>query len=196
MSRSSRFTWRDDDIVLEAEDAAKVFDPDQERDESGRWTSGGGGGSTSSGEPPSRAWREPPPPRGRPGGKAGGFSSTGKTNTAIGDLGEAVVRQMGFESLLEPGVRQGPLDASCCGGWGFEVKTYTTDSTEYKVRMKASEVESKLRYAKEKGLKPAVAMVVMDARSGRAQVYWREGIGNYRLSEASGWKYMGEARVR
>lgn len=61
MSRSSRFTWGDDDIVLEAEDAAKAFDPDQERDESGKWTSGGGGESGATPVVPSRV----PPPGGR-----------------------------------------------------------------------------------------------------------------------------------
>ena len=148
--------------------------------------------------PPAQAWREPPAPRGK-GVKAGGFSATGRTNTEVGDAAEAALEQFGLESA-HPGKRQGPLDVTCCNGeWGFEVKALTTDAAEYKVKMKSHEQKGKLEHAKRLGVKPATMIVVMDYAKGEAHAYWREGIGNFRLTPGRGqkeWSYMGTAKVK
>ena len=142
--------------------------------------------------PPVLDWVSPPPPQGQKGTrKAGGFTATGETNTKLGDLGEKIVEELAMESLLPPGKRQNPLDARYDStSWGFEIKTVTTASQQYKVRMKKAEVESKKRYAEENNLDGGVMIVVLDAEDGKAYVYWREGIGSYELSEAK-WNHMG-----
>jgi hypothetical protein len=98
--------------------------PDEPRDEKGRWAAGGASGKQSKSLP----WHEPPPPTGLSGRKAGGFSATGKTNTMIGDAGEALlVKKLGMISLLPPGQRQNPLDVKYDHtNEAYEVKTVTT----------------------------------------------------------------------
>ena len=149
------------------------------------------------GTPPVLPWQDPPPPRGRKGQrKAGGFTATGETNTKLGDLAEKVVQQLAMESLLPPGKRQNPLDVKWDGSnYGFEVKAMTTAAQPpYKVKMKVTEVESKRRYAEENNMVGGVCIVVMDADSGQAWVYWKEGIANGRLN-AETWNFMGVARI-
>jgi hypothetical protein len=83
-------------------------------------------------------------------------------------------------------------------GWAFEVKTVTTGSTEYKIKMKGHELRGKLRHARQNGLTPGSIILVMDVQRHRAYGYWREGIGNYRLvpgGHAQGWHYLGEVTV-
>jgi len=118
----------------------------------------------------------------------------GRTNTEVGDTAEAALQQFGLESL-HPDDRRGPLDVTCCGGWAFEVKAVTTESSEYKIKMKGHELRGKERYARLKGLKPASMIVVMDYKKGEAHAYWRKGLGNYRLSNSPEWNYMGTAKV-
>lgn len=161
------------------------FDPvtcDQPRDENGRWTTDGG-------SPPVLDWHEPPKPKAS-GKGGGGFSASGRTNTEIGDTVEALVQKMGLKSLLGS-KRQNPLDAKL-GAYGFEIKAVTTQSSEYKIKMKSSEIRSKVRYAKEHGFKPATMMVVLGTR--KAWVYWTDGIKNGRLNKDK-WKYMGAISV-
>ena len=144
--------------------------------------------------PPKIDFVPAPSPTGKAGRKAGGFSATGRTNTDIGDLGEAVARKFNLRSLLPPGKRQNPLDVEYDdSGWAFEIKTVTTASTEYKIKMKSHEQASKLAYAKQHGFKPGSIIIVMDVKANRAFVYWREGIANYRLTEQ--WNFMGSASL-
>jgi hypothetical protein len=144
-------------------------------------------------EPPILRWAPPPAPKSKGTRKTTGHSATGATNTLIGDLGEMILTKLGLKSLLPAGRRQNPLDVV----WGegniaFEVKTLTTEASEYKIKMKKSEVESKRKYAKENGYKPGVIILVLDLDNRAAHVYWREGIGNYRLTPKSRlWNYMG-----
>jgi hypothetical protein len=150
------------------------------------------------GMPPSQPWKKPPKPKGKPGGQAGGFSSTGKTNTEVGDVAEKALTKFGLEDA-HPGRRQGPLDVTCCKGeWGFEVKAVTTESSEYKVKMKGHEQKGKIDYAKSIGVKPATMVVVMDYKKGVAHAYWKEGIGNFRLNPKvqGDWKFMGSVSVK
>lgn len=160
------------------------------RDNRGRWS-----GSAGTDDPPSVAWVSPPINRPRTGNVAGGFSATGQTNTQIGDLAEATVQKFGLQSLLPEGRRQNPLDAKL-GKYGFEIKALTTRSSEYKIKMKAAEVASKVKYAKANGLKPAMMMVVMDMSKKQAFVYWRKGIGNYRLTNNGEWNHMGIVSIK
>jgi hypothetical protein len=150
------------------------------------------------GAPPSQPWRDPPSPTGRAGQRrAGGYAANGETNTRIGDLGEAsLIRQAGMRSLLPPGKRQGPFDMEYDRtSWAFEVKTVTTGSTEYKIKVQAHEKRGKIRHARQNGLTPGSLILVMDVTRGRGHAYRREGIGNYRLvpgGYAQGWHYLGE----
>jgi len=147
------------------------------------------------GRPKVLPWRDPPPPQST-GGVPGGFSATGLTNTQVGDTAEAALEQLGFSSALPPGKRQGPFDVKCCNGWEFEVKALTTESTEYKIKMRKSELVGKKRAAKAKGIKAGSVIVVMDYKKGEAHAYWREGLGNFRLSAGSSkWNYAGVAKV-
>lgn len=149
--------------------------------------------SPKGGGPKVLPWKEPPAPRGKAGGKAGGFSATGRTNTMVGDTAEAALEQLGFESALPEGKRQGPFDVKCCDGWEFEVKALTTDSAEYKIKMKGSELRSKKASAKKRGVKAGSLMVIMDYKKGQAHAYWKEGLGNFRLNKT--WNYAGTAEL-
>jgi hypothetical protein len=143
------------------------------------------------------AWVGPPEPgKGRKKGVKGGFTATGETNTSVGDLGEKLlVENMGMISLLPPGQRQNPLDMKYDGTkYAYEVKTVTTDAKEYKIKMKAAEVKSKVAYARRNKLEPGMIMLIMDRKSNRAYAYKRSGIGSYRLTEKD-WHFMGMVRV-
>ena len=145
-------------------------------------------------DPPILPFVEPPTPRGRPGRKAGGWSSTGKTNTSIGDQGEKAAQQLDMVSLLPEGHRQNPLDLRWDGSrWGFELKTVTTESTQYKVKMKAAEAASKIKWAKDNGYRPGMMMMVMDVKKKEALVYWKKGIGSYRLNKS--WNFLGRVTL-
>ena len=76
---------------------------------------------------------------------------------------------------------------------GFEVKAMTTHADEYKVKMKAREVASKLAYAQQNGLRPGTMMVVMDIDNGVAYVYWREGIVSARLNR--NWNFLAQVEL-
>jgi hypothetical protein len=160
--------------------------------------SGEGGTSTDKPDrPPSKEFRVPPPPRGKGGGKAGGFTATGHTNTELGDLAEAATAQLDCRSLLPPGKRQNPLDAKYDDTkYAFEIKAVTTEATEYKAKPKAHEVKEKLAYARKNGYKPAMMIAVVDVKSKEVHCYWKEGIGAYRLTgPKQGWNYMGTVKI-
>jgi len=138
--------------------------------------------------PPSLSFETPPAPQGV-GGKAGGFTATGLTNTELGDRVELALTQLGFETALD-GKRQGPFDV-LYGNHAFEVKACTTAAKEYKAKPKKAEVERKKTAAEKLGYAPATAIVVVDDEVGH--VYWREGIGAFRLTEA--FNYAGTVTV-
>ena len=181
-------------VLIGRESVTANYSPDQPRDH-GRFAEVEGGGSTTK-QSSSLPWHEPPAPTGRAGRKAGGFSATGKANTLVGDLGESLlVKKLGMVSLLPPGHRQNPLDVKYDHtNEAYEVKTVTTESTEYKAKMKAHEVKEKIAYARKNGLKPGVIIMVMDAKKGMAYAYKRPGIGNYRLGSKS-WTFMGKVKI-
>jgi len=136
--------------------------------------------------PPQRPYLAPPPPSGT------GERWNGLTNTALGDLVEAaVVDQLGAESLLPEGKRQGPLDLRL-GEYGFEVKSCARTAKEYKAKPKKREAEEKRAAAIEHGLKPGTMIVVVDEAVG--YVYWREGIGAFRLT--SEWQFGGTVELQ
>ena len=93
-----------------------------------------------------------------------------------------------------PGKRQGPFDVKCCNGeMEFEVKALTTDSAEYKIKMKKGELAGKKAAAIKKGVKAGSLMVIMDYKKGEAHAYWKEGLGNFRLNKT--WNYAGTAEL-
>lgn len=178
---------------------AKDFDPREPRDRLGRWTRTPGSGIPTeadlpdplAGSLPSLPYVEPPRPEGKTGGRAGGWSAFGMTNTALGDAVErALVEQRGLANL-HPDKRQAPLDVRD-GDRAFEVKAVTTAAAEYKAKPKGREVESKRAEARRLGLRPAMMIVVVSA-DGVGRVYWKEGIGAYRVSPRM--HYAGTVRV-
>lgn len=175
---------------------AKKLTREYERDEDGKFA---GDGSGSSGIVPTKKWRDPPTPVGKGASHKRGFgyTSSGHTNTSVGDLGELALRQLDMRSLLPPGRRQNPLDVAYGkSNMAFEVKAVTTGSSEYKVKMKAKEAKSKVKYAKKNGLQANTMILVMDLKKGEAMAYWKKGIGNYRLTtEDNGWNYMGSVKL-
>jgi hypothetical protein len=153
------------------------YSDDQARDYHGRFASS--------------TFEDPPPPRGL--GRRGGYSSSGQTNTRVGDLGEGLlIRRLGMTNL-HPGRRQGALDLKL-GRDAYEVKVCTTSASEYKVKMRACEVTEKVAEAKKLGLRPNTLLLVFDPGSRTAWAYSRKGIGNYRLGQGD-WKFLGKMRV-
>ena len=156
-------------------------------------------------DPPSKKFSDPPEPTGKAGRSAGGYTSTGHTNTELGDKAEALTQALGLRSILPEGrrsgydVRESTLDREYDhSGWAFEVKACTVAATEYKAKPKKIEAEGKRRYAEKHKLKPATMILVMDVKKKQAHAYWREGIGAFRLipgrAEEQGWKFMGTVR--
>lgn len=145
--------------------------------------------------PPVLDWVAPPEPMGEPGGAWGGYAASGHTNSEIGDAIESALDGLGLRDL-HPGKRQGPLDRGW-GNWAFEVKGVTAGSTEYKIKMKASELEGKQKYADDNGLRAGSMIVVLDIDERVAYAYWREGLGNFRLTPGNkeSWNFMGKVKI-
>lgn len=155
-------------------------------------------------EVPKKAYQPPPPPKGKAGqGKAGGFSSTGKTNTLVGDEIEELLAGTGFRSITPvvngKKIRQNPLDVEWDhSGYAFEVKTCTTAAQEYKAKPKAREVEEKKAYAEKHDLKPGIIIAVADYDAGETHFYWRLGVGAFALNPSTGdkhWNYFGTVKM-
>lgn len=147
-----------------------------------------------------QSWAKPPMPTGEGAQKGGkGYSSDEAygTNTKLGHVGEkAFLDILGGGEILHPEGKgaQSPLDVHY-DGYGFEVKAVSTKSTAYKATPKKFEMEDKLAAADELGIKPALAIVVIDTRTGLAHGYYRDGLEGGRLSEGKGWKYLGSASL-
>lgn len=149
--------------------------------------------------PPRAEWVPPTPLRGKASPrKAGGYTASGITNTRLGDIVEKAVVEgpFGFRSLLE-GKRQGPFDVGFTTEdgteWGFEVKAVMDLASEYKAKPDAEEVARKLAAAKELGINPALIIAVVNSETGNVQLYWRPGIGSWRLSKK--FTYIGDVSV-
>lgn len=171
---------------------AKAFNPQEKRDYHGRWMADGLDLGTHVGpEPPDLPYQDPPPPLGSAAEQRGGFTATGLTNTALGDAVErALQEQLGMVNL-HPARRQGPLDLRA-GRYGFEVKACTTAAREYRAKPKSHEKKAKVREAEELGLVPGT-MIVVVGEDGTAHVYWKQGIGSYRVGPSM--NYAGRIRV-
>jgi hypothetical protein len=152
------------------------------------------------GAPPTTRFRDPPSPQGRPhttGRGAHGYTATGQSAAAVGELGErAVVHGLGFSSLSPAGDGRGPFDVGY-GDYVFEVKTCQVSATEYKSKGSAKSFRRQMRAAAALGRKPGMMIVVLDTARGTADAYWREGLGRYRLTTASrnNWNYAGRVRL-
>lgn len=133
----------------------------------------------------------PPAARGTGGRKAGGFTASGLTNTELGDRVErAIAEQLAVASALPDNRRQGAFDLED-GDLVFEVKACTVEATEFKMKPKKAEVERKLAAAKKRRATPASVIAVVDG--SRALVYWRLGIGAFRLTPD--WHFAGEVEL-
>lgn len=139
---------------------------------------------------PERPWHEPPAPEGK-GGKAGGFSAIGITNTKLGDAVEHALQQHLGMKDAHPGARQGPVDL-LYGRHAYEVKAQSIAAKEYHAKPKSSEIADKRAFAEEHGLVPHTMIAVYDPRERRVHAYSKEGIGAYRLTgPENGWSYHG-----
>ena len=182
------------DIAATTQSRQEVLDRGGEpiRDDHGKFAGSIGTGKQRTSGLPSRKWEEPPKPKAR-GGRPGGVSASGKTNTFIGDMGEKLLEHYGIQNL-HPGTRIGHLDRGI-GKYAFEVKTSTTDSSVYRAAMDPSEVKEKIEYARSIGRKPGMMLNVMDVKSRTTWTYWKEGIGNYRLTNPkNGWHFAGKVK--
>jgi hypothetical protein len=139
-------------------------------------------------------WLAPPPPLGVNRGRRshGGYTATGRQ---VSDLGIAVeralARALGWEPANAAHGRVGPFDL-LDGRDAYEVKSVTRESTEYKCKPKAGEVDEKLAYAHRYGLRPHVLIAVVDGEVVYA--YAREGVRAYRLTPdgyRKGWVFLG-----
>lgn len=146
-------------------------------------------------------WTAPPPPVGKKGETTGGrgYSSDAAfgTNTKLGHVGEAAFLQiLGGGEILHPEGKgaQSPLDVHY-DGYGFEVKAVSTKTLGYKATPKPHEIDSKQAHADELGVKSALAIVVIDSDTGKAHAYYRDGLKGGRLSEGTGWKYLGSTEI-
>jgi hypothetical protein len=168
---------------------------------SGSGKSGGKGGKEKGSEEgveggdtglPVKPWEDPPERTGQGGGKAGGYTAIGITNTQLGDSVENALQTHFGMSNEHPDRRQGPLDVTY-GSHGYEVKAVTREASEYKAKPKASEVASKVKYAEEHNLTPHTMIVVHDSESRMLYAYSKPGIGAYRLTTAAnGWSFHGK----
>ena len=182
------------------------FSPDQPRDGDGKWTATGAvenamleAARAGSRTPPAVEAKEPRWPEGESGGKAGGFSASGRKNTAIGDQAEWLLEQSGmFRSALGD-KRQGAFDVQWDhSNMKFEVKAVSVASTQYKVKWKAAEFERKQAAAIREKARPGTMIVVMDHAKGTADVYWRKGLGAWELNKGNferDWNYGGRIRM-
>jgi len=149
--------------------------------------------------PQTRKFVAPPIPTGKGRGKAGGYTATGLTNTEFGDACEKAMAKFGLENM-HPGQRTGRLDIRHkLSGMAFELKGVTTDSQQYKMRMKGVEFKEKVDYARAKGLKVGSAILVVDTK-GNGMAYWKPKLGYYELANKDGrvsksWNYMGRVKV-
>ena len=143
----------------------------------------------------SKPWRDPPPALGVAGQTRRLGHSTADafgTNTEMGRIGEQAFIDIAGGHLLHPEGRGelSPLDVRI-DGYGFEVKSSSTLATGYKASPKPFEINEKRAFAKQIGVKPAMAIVVLDAAKGQAHAYWRPSLATGRLSRATGWRYLG-----
>lgn len=138
-----------------------------------------------------REWTAPPKARGT------GIEVSKAVSTARGNVGEGIIARM-TGGMLKSGKGEGKggtgkFDVEA-GDNAIEVKTMSADSQKFQASPREGEIPSKLRYAKDNGLNPHLAYVVVDAKSGRAYVYSRNDMTYARLGsggQKSGWTYHG-----
>lgn len=151
------------------------YSDDEQRDHTGRWTSGG-----------DSVERGP--------GHGAGETHFGKTTTAVGEMGEALfAKKVGprlaerfggpLERLShaeEGGGRRGPRNTPLdfrAGSTGIEVKTLSSKSENLKVAMKAEEIARKEQAAHDLGLKHlSTVALVINASKGTMEAYAIDGL--------------------
>ena len=154
---------------------------------------------------------KPPKPRGESkaprnaeGRPVTGYSASGLTNTAFGDMVEQVSSQLGLRNILPEGRRSNKnvaeegssIDTEYDhSGYAFEIKACAVEAQEYKAAPKKEELADKKRFAEKHGLKPGVMVIVTDVEQGKAWAYWKEGIdkgGKLNPDKLDDWNYAGE----
>ena len=127
------------------------------------------------------------------GSSKGGYAANGMTVTSVGLLGEKVAQKIGlepFESRLQTYTR--PCDFRVNGTHAVEVKTFSAGSSEKKIRMVGAALERKIAFAKQMGLKPRTVAVVLSNDLKSAEVYQRDGFGNFRVANMT---HVGSVRL-
>jgi hypothetical protein len=168
--------------------------PDEERDESGKWTAGG---SASSADPaanrPSRPeerhqdakpvalpWKDPPPKKPRTKGEKVERPKGDQSQTKLGDHTEELSRALGFRNILPAGKRSNKsvkaegssIDVEFDhSGRAYEIKMCKTTSTEYRLKAKKKEKNAKIRYAELHQLEPYTMVAVRDVEKNEAHFY-------------------------
>lgn len=123
----------------------------------------------------------------------GGYAATGDTVTSIGRIGEKVATLLGLIPFREEvQTYHRPCDFRKDNTHAVEVKTFTTGNKRKKLRMTADAITRKQRFAKMLGLREMTVAIVLGPDLGFADVYDREGFGNFRLS---GMNYKGRVEL-
>jgi hypothetical protein len=128
-----------------------------------------------------------------------GFSGRGESASLFGDKVEAaIVEQLGWKPLvgaLAGKQRQGAFDLEAPNGTWVELKAMTVFAREYKVKPTARDIVEKLAHAAKHNRTAATVAAVVDER-GRAWLYWREGLGAFRLpSDGMNWEFIGKVKI-
>jgi hypothetical protein len=140
-------------------------------------------------------WFEPPAPLGLGHGGGPGYSEDNLSNAELGEIVEiALIEQMGFVSALDPHARKGSFDLVYGEFHAVEARAVTRACNEYKIRLKPKQLAARNAAALAAGLTPTLVMVVIDQPGEddvrKGYVYWREGIGSFRLNRRS-WNFAG-----
>jgi len=172
---SGQFTMKSADIAVTSEGLA-VFKFNPHHDSKGRFASGSGVSSA-----------------GTAARTKGGYAANGMTVTSVGLLGEKVAQKIGFEqfeSRLQTYTR--PCDFRVNGTHAVEVKTFSAGSSEKKIRMVGAALKRKVAFAKQMGLKPRTVAVVLSNDLKSAEIYQRDGFGNFRVANMT---HVGSVRL-
>ena len=154
----------------------RLMAEDQERDESGRWTDGGGSAAATGGDTSARSGSEPT----RAEKAKASHKPSSKRVQDIADRGEQRVAAIIGSKRTDDNA---PVDNTFRAGGKFhgaEVKTFVHNTND-KITMHPPSLARKEKWAKTN--KATLHTIVVDARPGKGgQMYYREGVGSFRLA--------------
>jgi hypothetical protein len=153
-------------------------------------------------------WRPPPPKLARAAGTGRAERPRGdESQTKLGDQSEALAKELGFRNIIPEGRRaHRPGEVAEKGstidvefdhsGRAYEIKMCRVESTEYRLKAKASEKEAKLKFAELNKLEPYTMVAVRDGPRGEVHFYGsrEQGLIGAEVSEKY-FDYLGTVRI-